>query len=122
MENVIGIAAGGILRLILATRTYGACKGGATLLATYPAFNETGVHGTTYHAADYVGIWQVCISKIKKINRDMKVFFFKGIAIEFIVTFVLVTVILMVALDTKSKTGLAPILIGFTLAVNILAM
>jgi len=28
----------------------------------------------------------------------------------------------MVAIDTKSKTGLAPILIGFTLAVNILAM
>jgi aquaporin related protein len=103
MQLLGGIAAGGILRLILATRTYGACKGGATLLATYPAFNETGVHGTTYHAADYVGIWQ-------------------GIAIEFIVTFVLVTVILMVAIDTKSKTGLAPILIGFTLAVNILAI
>jgi glycerol uptake facilitator-like aquaporin len=49
-------------------------------------------------------------------------FFLKGILIEFIVTFVLVTVILMVALDTKSKTGLAPVLIGFTLAVNILAM
>jgi glycerol uptake facilitator-like aquaporin len=49
-------------------------------------------------------------------------FFFKGIFIELIATFVLVTVILMVALDTKSKTGLAPIIIGFTLAVNILAM
>jgi glycerol uptake facilitator-like aquaporin len=48
--------------------------------------------------------------------------FVKGILIEFIVTFILVTVILMVALDTKSKTGLAPILIGFTLAVNILAV
>ncbi len=48
--------------------------------------------------------------------------FVKGIIIEAIVTFVLVTVILMVALDTKSKTGLAPLLIGFTLAVNILAM
>jgi glycerol uptake facilitator-like aquaporin len=46
----------------------------------------------------------------------------QGILIEFIVTFILVTVILMVALDTKSKTGLAPILIGFTLAVNILAV
>jgi glycerol uptake facilitator-like aquaporin len=48
--------------------------------------------------------------------------FVKGILIEAIVTFVLVTVILMVALDTKSKTGLAPLLIGFALAVNILAM
>jgi glycerol uptake facilitator-like aquaporin len=49
-------------------------------------------------------------------------FILKGILIEFLVTFVLVTVVLMVALDTKSKTGLAPVLIGFTLAVNILAM
>jgi glycerol uptake facilitator-like aquaporin len=52
-----------------------------------------------------------------------KIFFsFKGILIEAIVTLVFVTVILMVALDTKSKTGLAPLLIGLTLAVNILAM
>ncbi len=50
------------------------------------------------------------------------VFFFKGILIEFIATFILVTVVLMVALDTKSKTGLAPLLIGFALAANILAM
>ena len=46
----------------------------------------------------------------------------QGIAIEFIVTFVLVTVILMVSLDTKSKTGLAPLVIGLTLAVSILAV
>ena len=46
----------------------------------------------------------------------------KGILIEAIVTFVLVTVIIMVALDSKSKTGLAPVLIGFTLGVNILAV
>jgi len=58
-----------------------------------------------------------------EMNRSKKKnFFLKGILIEFIVTFILVTVILMVALDTKSKTGLAPILIGFTLAVNILAV
>jgi glycerol uptake facilitator-like aquaporin len=58
-----------------------------------------------------------------KVKNSVRIFFvFKGIFIEFIVTFVLVTVILMVALDTKSKTGLAPILIGFTLAVNILAV
>ena len=48
--------------------------------------------------------------------------FLQGILIEAIVTFVLVTVILMVALDTKSKTGLAPLLIGLALAVNILAV
>ena len=56
---------------------------------------------------------------MSKINLNL---FFKGIFTEFIVTFAFVTVILMVALDTKSKTGLAPILIGFALAVNILAM
>ena len=40
---------------------------------------------------------------------------------EFFITFSLVTVILLVALDTKSKTGLASMIIGFTLAANILA-
>jgi len=75
----------------------------STLLTTYPAFNETTPYGVVHHAFDYVRIYQ-------------------GVLIEFLVTFVLVTVILMVALDTKSKTGLAPILIGFTLAVNILAV
>jgi len=104
MQLLGGIAAGGILRLLLSTHTYNACKGGATLLTHYPAFNTTGANGVIQLVpADDVRIWQ-------------------GILIEFIVTFVLVTVIIMVALDTKSKTGLAPILIGFTLAVNILAV
>ena len=40
---------------------------------------------------------------------------------EFFITFLLITVILLVALDTKSKTGLASLLIGFTLIGNILA-
>ena len=29
-------------------------KGGATLLATYPAFNETTPNGVVHHAYDYV--------------------------------------------------------------------
>jgi len=103
MQLLGGIAAGGILRLLLPTRVYAACKGGATLLTKYAAFNETGINGPIYHTVDSVRIWQ-------------------GVIVEFIVTFVLVTVILMVALDTKSKTGLAPVLIGFTLAANILAV
>jgi len=103
MQLLGGIAAGGILRLLLSTRTYNACQGGATLLTKYAAFNTTGPHGVTVYVEDSVRIWQ-------------------GILTEFIVTFVLVTVILMVALDTKAKTGLAPILIGLTLAVNILAI
>jgi len=98
-----GIAAGGLLRLLLVNRAYDSCKGGATLLATYPAHNETTAAGRVFYAADYLRDWQ-------------------GIFIEAIATFVLVTVILMVALDTKSKTGLASLLIGFALAVNILAI
>ncbi|CAF5051173.1 unnamed protein product, partial [Rotaria magnacalcarata] len=54
---------------------------------------ETAVKGAVSYGADSVRIWQ-------------------GILIEFIATFVLVTVILMVVLDTKSKTGLAPLLVG----------
>jgi MIP family channel proteins len=98
-----GIAAAGVLRLLLATRPYDACKGGATVLTTYVAQNATVANGGVSYAADYVRNWQ-------------------GILTEAVVTFVLVTVILMVALDTKSKTGLAPLLIGFALAVNILAI
>ncbi|UJR37036.1 hypothetical protein I4U23_029742 [Adineta vaga] len=103
MQLLGGIAAAGLLRLLLATYTYAGCKGGATLLTTYAAVNRTVDNRVVYYTADYVTFWQ-------------------GILIEAIVTFVLVTVILMVALDTKSKTGLAPVLIGFTLAVNILAI
>jgi len=93
-----GVAAAGLLRLLIATRTFDACKGGATYLGS----NNTNVFGHTFHAADHVTIWQ-------------------GVIIEAIVTFVLVTVVIMVALDTKSKTGLAPLLIGFAYAVNVLA-
>ena len=98
-----GIAAGGILRLLLTTHTYANCKGGATLLTKLTAINETAGKTAVFYTADYVRVWQ-------------------GIVIEFIVTFILVTVILMVVIDTKSKTGLAPIIVGFTLAVNILAI
>lgn len=98
MQLLGGIAAGGLLRLLLPAHPYSVCAGGATLLKTYTARNLTNVY-----TLDYVEFWQ-------------------GILIEAIVTFVLVTVILMVALDTKSKTGLAPVIIGFALAVNILAI
>jgi len=103
MQLLGGIGAAGVLRLLLTTRTYDACKGGATVLAQYAAYNETTIHGRVYYVADYVRNWQ-------------------GILMEAIVTFVLVTVVLMVALDTKSKTGLAPLLIGLALGVNILAI
>ncbi|CAF1226263.1 unnamed protein product [Rotaria sp. Silwood1] len=102
MQLLGGIAAGGLLRLLLATPIYKKCEGGTTLLTKY-AFNETNVKGVVEYVNDSVRIWQ-------------------GIIIELIVTFILVTVILMVLLDTKSKTGLAPILVGFTLAASILAV
>lgn len=110
---------------MLATRTYAACKGGATTLATYVVTNTTGNARGIPYVADYVRNWQVCVKQKRKRKFSRKcllIFFLKGILIEAIVTFVLVTVILMVALDTKSKTGLAPLLIGFALAVNILAV
>jgi glycerol uptake facilitator-like aquaporin len=42
-------------------------------------------------------------------------------SIELLLTFIFVTVILMVAIDNKSKTNLAPIYIGIALCVCILA-
>jgi hypothetical protein len=58
---LLGIAAAGLLRLLLTTRTYQACNGGATLLTKYAAYNVTGNNGRVYHPADYVQNWQVCI-------------------------------------------------------------
>lgn len=58
----------------------------------------------------------------KQINQVQRYFSLQGLLIEMFITYVLVTVIVQVALDTKSKTGLAPILIGLTLSGNILAV
>lgn len=58
----IGIAAGGLLRLLLPSKTYAACKGGATLLAADVTSNVTSVAGSVY-TADYVRFWQVCTDK-----------------------------------------------------------
>ncbi|CAF1295862.1 unnamed protein product [Adineta steineri] len=54
------------------------------------------------------------------LNKIDMIEWWQGLIIEFFITFLFVTVILLVALDTKSKTGLAPLLIGFTLVGNIL--
>jgi len=46
--------------LLLATRTYNACRGGATFLTQYAAGNET-INGVfVAYPADSVRIWQVC--------------------------------------------------------------
>ncbi len=56
-----GIAAGGILRLLLASYTYYGCHGGVTYLSQYPAINITGANGVVYQTAEGLNIWQVCI-------------------------------------------------------------
>ena len=53
----LGIAAGGLLRLLLPAHPYSVCAGGATLLKTYTARNLTNVY-----TLDYVEFWQVCHS------------------------------------------------------------
>jgi len=63
---LIRYCAAGLLRLLVANRTYNTCKGGATLLATYSAFNETSFAGRVYHEADFVRNWQVCTRYTKE--------------------------------------------------------
>jgi hypothetical protein len=63
------------LRLLLAAKPYAACKGGATVLTTYLALNETNLRVQTYYIADYVRIWQVC--KLTTKDFDWRIFFFK---------------------------------------------
>ncbi|CAF1051110.1 unnamed protein product [Didymodactylos carnosus] len=103
MQLLGGIAAGGIAKMLLRDGVYARCRGGATVLSTYVAFNHTlPDNNIVFYTEDTVKWWE-------------------GILIELLVTFVFITIILMVALDTKSKTGLAPVLIGFTLVACILA-
>ncbi len=56
----LGIAAGGLLRLLLAAKPYAQCKGGATVLTIYRAVNETNIRAPFEYTVDYVRIWQVC--------------------------------------------------------------
>lgn len=66
--NLLGVAAGGLLRLLLTKNAYETCKGGVTELTSYAALNMSTTAGLVYHPADSVRIWQVCIIKRKK-NR-----------------------------------------------------
>jgi hypothetical protein len=57
----LGIGAAGLLRLLLVTRTYTTCKGGATVL-TYVVNNTVANNGRVVATTvDYVRNWQVCI-------------------------------------------------------------
>lgn len=44
-----------------------------------------------------------------------------GVLIEFLLTFLLVFTVIMAAVNSKTKTSLAPLAIGFTVVVDILA-
>ncbi|CAF1636967.1 unnamed protein product, partial [Adineta ricciae] len=65
--------------------------------------------------------YSACSGGTTLLNEAENIEWWQGLIMEFFITFSLVTVILLVALDTKSKTGLASMIIGFTLAANILA-
>ncbi len=73
-QNFSGIAAAGILRLLLPTQAYNLCRGGATTLAHYAVYNGTGANGTVYYAADDVRVWQVCICEWKIRGKYLAVF------------------------------------------------
>jgi hypothetical protein len=59
----LGIAAGGLLRLLLSNRAYATCKGGATILTSYVAVNETSINGPIYYTADSIRFWQVSMCR-----------------------------------------------------------
>lgn len=58
MFDELGLAAGGLLRLLLPNRVFDGCAGGATLLTKYPSVNTT-VNGVVQVMDDGVTIWQV---------------------------------------------------------------
>jgi len=92
VQIIGGIAAAGFVKLVLSRWFYSNCHGGATLLAK--RFVQYNVSTVLYDAEASVQWWQ-------------------GTLIEFMVTFVFVTIFIMVAADLKAKTSLAPLIIGF---------
>lgn len=61
------------------------------------------------------------VNKISCLNISTHSFFSIGICLELLLTFVFITIILMVTIDNKSKNIFAPVYIGITLFVCILA-
>ncbi|CAF3682978.1 unnamed protein product [Rotaria socialis] len=97
MQLIGGAMAAGIFRLISRTSTYHRFHGGATFLVTIETLKETG-----------------------ELTKE-RINWWEGICIEILLTFVFVTVILMVTINSKSKSTFAPIYIGMALCVCIFA-
>ncbi|CAF1179437.1 unnamed protein product [Rotaria sordida] len=97
MQLIGGIMAAGIFRLLSHTSTYNRCHGGATFLVTIKTSKELGEF-----TIDGINWWE-------------------GMCIELLLTFVFVTIILMVTINKKSKSNFAPIYNGIALCVCIFA-
>ncbi|CAF4952793.1 unnamed protein product [Rotaria sp. Silwood1] len=97
MQLIGGVMAAGIFRLLSHTSTYNRCHGGATFLMT------------------------IKISKkLDELTMD-RINWWEGMCVELLLTFVFVTIILMVTINKKSKSNFAPIYNGIALCVCILA-
>ncbi|CAF3521840.1 unnamed protein product [Adineta steineri] len=97
MQLIGGSMAAGLFRLLSHTTTYQRCRGGATFLVTIQTPKEMGGIIT-----DRINWWE-------------------GICIELLLTFIFVTVILMVSINNKSKSNIASIYNGIALCVCIFA-
>ncbi|UJR32128.1 hypothetical protein I4U23_019596 [Adineta vaga] len=97
MQLIGGTMAAGIFRLLSHTTAYHHCHGGATFLVTIKSSK-----GRNGHIMDRIDWWE-------------------GLALELLLTFVFVTVILLVSINNKSKSNFAPIYNGIALCVCILA-
>ncbi|CAF2540014.1 unnamed protein product [Rotaria sp. Silwood2] len=98
MQLIGGAMAAGIFRLLSHTSTYNRCHGGATFLVTI----KTPKQELGEFTMDHINWWE-------------------GMCIELLLTFVFVTIILMVTINNKSKSNFAPIYNGIALCVCILA-
>jgi hypothetical protein len=57
----LGVAAAGLLRLLLLSDTYSKCKGGATLLTSIVVNTTTNSSRGVTYGLDTVRNWQVCV-------------------------------------------------------------
>ncbi|CAF0949311.1 unnamed protein product [Adineta ricciae] len=97
MQLIGGAMAAGIFRLLSHTTVYHRCYGGATFLVTVKT-----PKGSNGYILDRIDWWE-------------------GLSLELLLTFVFVTVILLVSVNQKSKSSFAPIYNGIALCACILA-
>lgn len=106
-----------LIQLLLPAATYRHCRAGATWLFSLP--NSTEVNGLVRGRIQW---WQAD-DNIRSLPRNSTDSIFRlrwiGLNIELLLTFAFVTAMLMVAVDNKSKTSIAPVFIGLALGVCI---